>query len=72
MRLLEAAAAAYDAIGMRVDAAVARLDAAEAALAGGRPEDAKRLAAAAAEPLRRAGFRREIDRAESLVVRAGG
>jgi tetratricopeptide (TPR) repeat protein len=71
MRLLEAAAAAYDAIGMTVDAAVARLDAAEAALAAGRREDAKRLAAAA-EPLRRAGFRREIDRAESLVVRAGG
>jgi hypothetical protein len=71
MRLLEAAAAGYDAAGMAVDAAVARLDAAEAALAAGRREDATLLAAAVGT-LRRAGFRREIERGESLVVPAGG
>ncbi len=72
MRLLGAAAAAYDAVGMAVDAAVARLDAAEAALAAGQREDVKRSAAAAARPLRRAGFNREIERGASLLVRAGG
>jgi class 3 adenylate cyclase len=66
-RLLETAAAAYDELAMTVDAAVARLDAADAALAAGRSEDAKRLATSAVEPLRRAGFRREIERAESLA-----
>ena len=69
MRLLEAAAAGYDGAGMAVDAAVARLDAAEAALAAGRREDATRLAAAMGT-LRRAGFRREIERGESLLAPA--
>jgi hypothetical protein len=67
-RLLEAAAASYDVAGMAVDAAVARVEAAEAALAGSRRDDAMRLAAAAAVQFRRAGFCREIDRAESLVA----
>lgn len=72
MRLLETAAAGYDAVGMAVDAAIARLDAAEAARAAGRDDDARGLADAAAAPLRRAGFRREADRAESLLVHAHG
>jgi hypothetical protein len=67
MRLLEAAAAGYDAVGMAVDAAVARLDAAEAARASGREAEAIRLAEAAAEPLRTAGFGREIARAGALL-----
>ena len=62
LRRLQAAAAAYDRVGMAVDAAVARLDAAEAARAAGRDDDATRLADAAAGPLRRAGFRREVER----------
>jgi hypothetical protein len=55
---------------MAVHAAVARLDAAEVAAATGRGEDARRLADAAAGPLRRVGFRAEIDRAERLLSRA--
>jgi ATP/maltotriose-dependent transcriptional regulator MalT len=70
MPLLEAAAAGYDAVGMAVHAAVARLDAAEVAAATGRGDDARRLADAAAGPLRRVGFRAEIDRAERLLSRA--
>jgi class 3 adenylate cyclase len=72
MRLLEAAAAGYDAVAMAVDAAQARLDAADAACAAGRRADVTRLAEAAAGPLRTAGFRREIARAEALLGRAGG
>jgi hypothetical protein len=72
MQLLEAAATAYDRLGMAVDAGVARVDAADAACVAGRGDDATRLAHAALEPLRRAGFRREIDRAESLLGRADG
>jgi hypothetical protein len=71
IRLLEAAAEAYDDAGMAVDGAVARLDAAEAALTAGRNEaTASRLATAAVEAVRHARFRREIDRAESLLGRA--
>jgi uncharacterized membrane protein YeiH len=55
------AAAAYDAIGMAVYAAVARLDAVE----HGGADSA--LLAAARGPLERAGFRRELDRLERLA-----
>jgi predicted RNA-binding protein YlqC (UPF0109 family) len=72
IRLLEGAAAGYDALGMAVDAAVARLDAGEAAVAAGREGEARRLADAAAEPLRSAGFRREIARADALLDGTGG
>jgi len=68
LRLLLAAAAGYDAAGMVVDAALVRLDAAEAALAAGAASDAKRLAEAAASPLRTAGYRRESDRTTSLLA----
>jgi hypothetical protein len=47
---------------MAVDAAIVRLEAADAALSAGRPEEARRLAGEAALPLRGAGFHREIDR----------
>src|SRR5439155_126891 len=63
LRLLQAAAAGYDAVGMAVDAAVARLDAAEAALAAERTEEAGRLVATARGPLERAGFLAELERA---------
>jgi class 3 adenylate cyclase/tetratricopeptide (TPR) repeat protein len=66
--LLQAAATGYGAVGMTVDAAVARLEAAEAARAAGREGDARRLAEAAVGPLRRAGLRRETARAESLLA----
>ena len=68
MELLGAAAAGYDAIGMAVDAALARLDAAETVRATGRESDGRQLAEAALGPLRRAGFLREIARAESLLA----
>ena len=68
MGLLQAAATGYGAVGMTVDAAVARLDAAEAARAAGREGDARRHADTAVGPLRRAGFRRETARAESLLA----
>jgi hypothetical protein len=67
MRLLEGAAAGYDEVCMAVDAAVARLDAAEVARAGGLHADARRLAEAAAGPVRVAGFRREVARADALL-----
>jgi class 3 adenylate cyclase len=67
-RLLEAAAAGYDRVGMAVDAAVARLDAAETAGAAGREDAGRELAEAALEPLRHVGFRREIARAELLLA----
>src|SRR5437667_100087 len=54
-------------VGMAVDAALSRLDAAETARAAACGDDALDLAGAALEPLRRAGFAREIARAESLL-----
>jgi hypothetical protein len=61
LELLAAAASGYDAVGMVVNAAVARLDAAEA----GAPDRAG-LVAAALPPLERAGHLRELARAASL------
>jgi class 3 adenylate cyclase/tetratricopeptide (TPR) repeat protein len=68
LRLLQAAAAGYQAAGMSVDAAIVRLDAADATLASGREHEARQLAQAAAPPLRTAGFRREIERADALLA----
>ncbi|MGN6797376.1 MAG: ATP-binding protein, partial [Gaiellaceae bacterium] len=61
VRLLENAAVAYDAAGMVIDAAVARLDVAEAGAT-----DAAALVAAALPPLERAGYVRELARARRL------
>jgi len=66
MRLLAGAAAGFDAAEMAVDAAVTRLDMAETAYAAGDREAAERLVTTAAEPLRRSGFRREVERAARL------
>ena len=61
LRLLETAASGYEAVGMVVDAAVARLDAVEAGAT-----DAAALVDAALPPLERAGYLRELARARSL------
>ena len=61
LALLRSAAAGYDALGMAVEAAVTRLDAAEAG-AG----DAPALVAEALPPLQRAGYLRQLTRAASL------
>jgi tetratricopeptide (TPR) repeat protein len=62
----DAAVTGFDAVEMRVEAALARLDAAEAALVLGRGSVAKTLTAAAVEPLRPAGFLRGLARADAL------
>jgi class 3 adenylate cyclase/tetratricopeptide (TPR) repeat protein len=68
VRLLQAAAAGYDEADMAIDAAITRLDAAEAALTAGREDEARHIAQAAAPPLRTAGFRREIKRGDALLA----
>jgi hypothetical protein len=47
---------------MVIDAAITRLDAADALLAANRHDEAYELASAARAPLERAQFRRELDR----------
>jgi hypothetical protein len=70
LRLLEAAASGFAELEMEVDAAVARLDVAEALVALGREGEAHGMAAAAAETLERVGYLREAARAPTLLSRS--
>jgi class 3 adenylate cyclase/tetratricopeptide (TPR) repeat protein len=65
--LLHAAAAGYEALGMVIDAAVTRLDAAGALLGARRNDEAHALASAARTPLERARFRPELDRLQRYL-----
>jgi class 3 adenylate cyclase/tetratricopeptide (TPR) repeat protein len=65
-RLLGLAAAGFDEIEMSIEAAVARLDAAEALQAAGRRDDARERVAQARPVLERVGYARELARADSL------
>ena len=69
LRLLESSASGFEALGMSVDAAIARLDAADALVALGRWGDGRRSATRARRPLERAGYRRALARAEALLSR---
>ena len=57
---------------MAVDAAVVRLDVAEALLALGRRDEAHAAVAAAREALERVGYVREVSRASALLGSADG
>jgi hypothetical protein len=71
LALLEAGADGFAALEMAVDAAVVRLDVAEALLALGRRDEARAAAAAAGEVLERVGYVREVSRASALLGSAG-
>ena len=70
--LLEAGADGFAALDMAVDAAVVRLDVAEALLALGRRDEARAAVAAAREALERVGYVREVSRASALLGSADG
>ena len=67
---LAAAVGGFDELAMAVDAALARLDEADALLASHRVEEALRLAADARGPLERAGFQAPLAQAVSLLESA--
>jgi hypothetical protein len=66
---LEGAVRGFDAYRMAVDAAVARLDLAEALVAAGRSADARTAAEAAVETFERVGYLKARERAWELIGR---
>ena len=69
VRLLERSAAGFDALEMAVDAAIARLDAADVLAASGQLDEARMAVSLARGPLERAGHRPALARAARLEAR---
>jgi class 3 adenylate cyclase/tetratricopeptide (TPR) repeat protein len=72
LRLLDAAASGFATLEMAVDAAVARLDVAEALFELGRRADARRSATDACEALERVGYLQALARATASLSRPAG
>ena len=70
LRSFQSAASKFDAIDMAVDAAIARLDAAETLTGLGHVDDASRTLADALPALQRAGFKQALTRAAVLLEQA--